>query len=358
MKQVLWNWRKTVLGVVSLVVFLAPCVDAQEDKPFWQWTPDEMKAHVKTVRGGKDLTPQQWPDGAKVAVSISFDFDTEPVWLGFQGNQSPSYMSRGEYGARRGLPRVLQLLDEQQIPATFFIPAASMVLHPDAVKTILDRPQHEIGFHSYIHENPLSLNEAQEREVYKNAMDIFMQTVGKKPVGFRSAAWDLTPATIKIVKEMGFLYDSSMMADDRPYGLISDGEDSGLVELPVEWILDDWPYFQLSWTSHHVGLRTADDVYSIWSEEFNGAYEEGSLYILVTHPQVIGHRYRIQMLERLIEYMKSMPGVWFATHEQIARYVLEQAENSGQEKNSGQPSVVSNQPEEAAHAGTTQAEGQ
>ena len=332
-------WKSWVL--ISLTVSLLLCFQsigrAQEDKPFWQWTPEEMKAHVKTVRSGKDLTPEQWPNGARVAVSISFDFDTEPVWLGYQGNRTPSYMSRGEYGARRGLPRVLDLLDEQQIPATFFIPAASMVLHPDAVKTILDRPQHEIGFHSYIHENPLSLTEAEEREVYKKAMDIFVQTVGKNPVGFRSAAWDLTPATIKIVKDMGFLYDSSMMADDRPYSLLSDGEESGLVELPVEWILDDWPYFQLSWTSQHVGLRTADDVYAIWAEEFNGAYEEGSVYILVMHPQVIGHRYRIPMLERLIEYMKSRPGVWFATHEQIARYVLEQAQPASLESKNTNP---------------------
>ncbi len=348
MKQMWSDWQKTVLVLVSLAVFSAPSVSAQQDKPFWQWTPEEMQAHVKTVRSGTDLTPAHWPNGAKVAVSISFDFDTEPVWLGFQGNQSPSYMSRGEYGARRGLPRVLDLLDTHGIPGTFFIPAASMVLHPEATKTILERPQHEIGFHSYIHENPLSLTEDQERQVYKNAMDIFMQTVGKQPVGFRSAAWDLTPATIKIVKEMGFLYDSSMMADDRPYSLVADGEDSGLIELPVEWILDDWPYFQLSWTSHHVGLRTADEVYSIWASEFDGAYAEGTTFILVTHPQVIGHRYRMQMLDRLITYIKGKPDVWFATHEQIARYVQEQAEQAGK---SSQPEKT--QPPDS---GETQAE--
>lgn len=318
------NWMKIVLVLVSCGVCWVTAA-AEQDKPLWQWTPEEMKEHVKTVRSGRDLTPEQWPEGAKVAVSISFDFDTEPVWLGFQGNRSPSYMSRGEYGARAGLPRILKLLDKHDIPATFFIPAATMVLHPAAVQTILDRPQHEIGFHSYIHESPLSLSEDQEREVYARAMDIFVETVGKRPVGFRSAAWDLTPATIKIVKDMGFLYDSSMMADDRPYSLLADGQESGLIELPVEWILDDWPYFQLSWGSQHVGLRTADEVYSIWAAEFDGAYEEGSLYMLVTHPQVIGHRYRMQMLERLVTYMKSKPGVWFATHEQIARYVQEQA---------------------------------
>jgi peptidoglycan/xylan/chitin deacetylase (PgdA/CDA1 family) len=206
----------------------------------------------------------------------------------------------------------------------------SMVLHPEQLQEILKRPQHEIAFHSYVHENPLELKEGEEREVYEKAMKIFVEKVGKKPVGFRSAAWDLTSATIRIVKEMGFLYDSSMMADDKPYTLVSEGQDTGLIELPVEWILDDWPYFQLNWGSHHVGLRNADDVYSIWSQEFDGAYAEGTTFILVMHPQVIGHRYRMRMLERLIEYMKKKPDVWFATHEQIARYVQEQVKESGQ----------------------------
>jgi peptidoglycan-N-acetylglucosamine deacetylase len=152
-------------------------------------------------------------------------------------------------------------------------------------------------------------------------MKIFEKHVGKRPVGFRSAAWDLTESTIEIVKEMGFLYESSMMADDKPYALISHGVDTGLVELPVEWILDDWPLFQISWPSGHVALRNAEDVYSIWKDEFDGAYNEGSLYILTMHPQVIGHRYRIAMLDKLITYMKTKPGVWFATHEEIARHV-------------------------------------
>ncbi|MEW6299190.1 MAG: polysaccharide deacetylase [Thermodesulfobacteriota bacterium] len=329
----MWRYeRKTrgtgcaVLVVCSLTVWVWSAGWAEEGHDaVWRWTPEQIQRHVNTVRSGRDLTPKQWPDGARVAVSLSFDFDTEPVWLGFQKQRSPSYMSRGEYGARAGMPRILALLDKYQIPATFFIPAASMVLHPKELQDILRRPRHEIGFHSYVHENPMELSEQEEREVYEKAMRIFVDKVGKRPVGFRSAAWDLTPATIRLVKEMGFLYDSSMMADDDPYTLVTDGQDTGLIELPVEWILDDWPYFQLSWATHHVGLRPADEVYAIWAAEFDGAYAEGGMFILVMHPQVIGHRYRMQMLERLIQYMRSKPGVWFATHEQIARYVQEQA---------------------------------
>jgi peptidoglycan/xylan/chitin deacetylase (PgdA/CDA1 family) len=294
--------------------------------PIWTWTPEQISKHVSIVRAGRDLTPKSWPGGAKVAVSLSFDFDTEPVWIGFQEQDSPSYMSRGEYGARAGMPRVLALLRKHDIPASFFIPAMSMELHPEVIKQLRDNPRYEIGFHSYVHENPLQLTEAEERRVYAQAMEIFVKHVGRKPVGFRSAAWDLTESTIKIVKEMGFLYESSMMADDRPYALMAAGQDTGLVELPVEWILDDWPLFQISWPSKHVAIRNAEDVLSIWRDEFDGAYEEGTIYILTMHPQVIGHRYRMQMLDKLITHMKSKPGVWFATHEEIVRYVKEQAD--------------------------------
>jgi len=292
--------------------------------PMWQLTPEQIKQQATHVQAGEDLTPDSWPEGAKVAVSLSFDFDTQAVWMGSQGTISPSYMSRGEYGARVGLPRIIALLDKHNIPASFFIPAMTMVLHPDAITNIKAKKRHEIGFHSYVHENPMKLTAAEEREVYKKALSIFVQHVGKPPAGFRSAAWDLTPSTIEIVREMGFLYESSMMADDRPYRLLENGQDTGLVEIPVEWILDDWPLFQLKWPNL-IGIRSTEEVYSIWKAEFDGAYEEGTLFSLTMHPQVIGHRYRMQMMDKLITYIKSKKHVWFATHEEIARYVLKQA---------------------------------
>jgi peptidoglycan-N-acetylglucosamine deacetylase len=317
------------LALLSLVLGGAAAAHEEDGTPqrdpIWTWTPEQIVKHVSIVRAGRDLTPKSWPGGAKVAVSLSFDFDTEPVWIGFQEQDSPSYMSRGEYGARAGMPRVLALLRKHDIPASFFIPAMSMELHPEVIKELVAEPRYEIGFHSYVHENPLQLTESEERKVYAQAMEIFVKHVGRKPVGFRSAAWDLTESTIKLVKEMGFMYESSMMADDRPYALLANGEDTGLVELPVEWILDDWPLFQISWPSKHVAIRNAEDVLSIWRDEFDVAYEEGSIYILTMHPQVIGHRYRMRMLDALVTHMKSKPGVWFATHEEIVRWVKEQA---------------------------------
>ena len=294
---------------------------ADEAEPRWRKSPAELTESIARIRAGEDLTPESWPNGAKVAVALSFDVDTELVWLADEGEESPSTMSRGEYGARVGLPRVLALLRKHDIPASFFIPAMSMELHPEIVPAIQKEPRHEIAFHSYAHENPLALSAVDERAAYEKGLAIFQEHVGRKPVGFRSAAWDLTPATIGIVESLGFTFDSSLMADDRPYRLVENGKPSRLVELPVEWILDDWPYFQLDWADGPIALRSAGDVLSIWRSEFDGAYEEGTLFLLTMHPQVIGHRYRMRMLDELVTYIKSKPGVWFATHAEIAAYV-------------------------------------
>ncbi len=311
----------TMSRSLAMLGLLAALAVNAEPVPRWQQSPDQLKAAVTKVRAGADLTPAAWPGRARVAVGLSFDVDTELVWLEDQDVQSPSTMSRGEYGARAGLPRVLALLRKHDIPATFFVPAMSMELHPEVVPLIQKDPRHEFGFHSYAHENPLKLTAVDERAAYEKGLEIFVSHAGTRPQGFRSAAWDLTPVTIDIVKSLGFTYDSSMMADDRPYRLVSEGQDAGLIELPVEWILDDWPYFQLDWGAGQVSMRNADDVFSIWRDEFDVALEEGTMFILTMHQQVIGHRYRMQMLDRLIGHMKSKPGVWFATHAQIASYV-------------------------------------
>lgn len=300
---------------------LLPAVSRAEEVPRWQKSPEDIRRAVTGIRAGRDLTPESWPGGARVAVTLSFDVDTELVWLEDAEQESPSTMSRGEYGARVGLPRVLALLVEHDIPATFFVPAMSMELHPQIIPMIRSDDRHEIGFHSYAHENPLALNSRDERAAYEKGLAIFERHVGERPSGFRSAAWDMTPSTVGIIRSLGFVYDSSLMADDRPYELVADGRPTGLVELPVEWILDDWPYFQLDWNDAQISLRNADDVFSIWRDEFDGAYDDGSLFLLTMHPQIMGHRYRLKMLERLIEHMKSKPGVWFATHADIASYV-------------------------------------
>jgi peptidoglycan/xylan/chitin deacetylase (PgdA/CDA1 family) len=184
---------------------------------------------------------------------------------------------------------------------------------------------HEVGLHGWIHERNSQLDENTERDLMRRASEALARITGRKPVGMRTPSWDYSPSTIKLAQEMGLLYDSSLMADDRPYEVTVAGTPTGVVQLPVEWILDDAPYFSMD---RFTGIRPTmnqDEVYAIWKGEFDVAYEERGLFILTMHPHISGHRNRAAMLERLVTYMKTKPGVWFATHEEIARYVRSEA---------------------------------
>ena len=318
-RQCVW----IVIYLLGVQLVFAESASAKGDQPIWKLPPEMIRDQVNSgVRAGANLKPTEWLNGAKVAVSISFDLDAEALWLGFYKQSSASYISRGAYGPRAGMPRIMALLDEHEIPATFFVPVMSMVLHPETLQQILARPRHELGFHSYVHENVIEFKGTEERETYEKALAKFTELTGKRPVGFRSGAWDLTAKTLDIVKDLGFLYDSSLMADDDPYRIVSNGVDSGIIELPIEWMLTDTPFFQGQWVNRLTPVKPTAEVFSIWSEEFDAAYRDGGMFILVLHPQVIGRRSRIEMLDRLITHMRSKPGeVWFATHEQIARHV-------------------------------------
>lgn len=311
------------LIVFFMGFFLISCSKSsnQEEDP-WQWSLEKVKSTVGKVRAGKDLTPLYWPDGAKIAVGLSFDFDAETNALRDK-IISPGIFSQGEYSARVAIPRILALLDKYRISASFFVPAVSALLHPKEIKAIMEKGRHEIGIHGWIHERNSLLSEEEERELMKKSYDTLRETTGKAPVGIRTPSWDFSLSTIKIIKELGLLYDSSLMADDRPYEILEDGEPTGVVELPVEWLLDDYPYFGFSrYTSIRPHIAPMD-VFSIWAAEFDKAYEEGTIFILTMHPKIIGHRSRIIMLEKLIQHFLSYKDVWFATHEAIARYVIQ-----------------------------------
>ncbi len=228
-------------------------------------------------------------------------------------------ISRGEYGAIDGVPRILRLLDTHQIPASFFIPAVSHLLHPQMIPTILASGRHEIGVHGWIHEHLPSVNDAAaEQDMLNRAIETLTKAIGRKPAGYRAPSWQFSRYTMQQVKDAGFLYDSSLMASDDAYEILLDKQPTGVVELPIERIVDDFPYFG---GSANGGMPSPDAVEAVFQSEFDMAYQEGGLYILTMHPHITGHRSRIAGLEKLILHMKSKPGVWFATHQQIARYV-------------------------------------
>ena len=260
-----------------------------------------------------------WSNGKKCAVVLSFCFDAESMWTGSLGVSSPTYLSRGEYGARVGVPRILSMLDKYHIPATFFIPGDTVDRHPDEVKEIHVRG-HEIGHQGYSHISPTAFEPGEEEKDLAKAVETVDKLVGVQPAGYSSPAWDLSPDTLSILKKLGFIYDSSLMANDfQPFWVKDNGKETDIVELPVSWELDDAPYFIFNFFPYLVGLSDPDKVYKIWSAEFDGAYAEGGAFILTCHPQIIGRYHRIIMLERLIQYMMGHPDVWFATGTELAQ---------------------------------------
>ena len=287
----------------------------ETDEP-WRWPESEWRQRVNQVRAGLSLRPAQWPGGTRCAVALSFDSDHETNELR-DGGRSIGRMSWGQYGSRVGVPRILELLHRHAVPATFFVPAVAALLYPDEQRQVITQG-HEIGLHGWIHELNSILPEKDERELHLRSSDTLTQITGVRPVGMRTPSWDFSPATLSIQREMGLLYDSSLMADDDPYELNQDGVPTGIVELPVEWIRDDAVYFNMNRFQALRPYTAPTAVLDIFRREFDQAYEEGGLFLLTMHPHVIGYRSRIFILEELVRHMKSKPGVWFATHRDVA----------------------------------------
>jgi peptidoglycan/xylan/chitin deacetylase (PgdA/CDA1 family) len=295
--------------------------DTHDPDAPWDWSEDYVLDAVNQVRAGRDLTPERWPNNARVAVLLSYDVDNETVMGLRTGEVSIGPLSQGQYGHRVALPRVVKLMNEEKIPATFFFPAWSLKIAPEQATLINASGLHEIAVHGWIHERNTALDAATEERLLQQATDEIEAIAGKRPVGYRAPSWNFSPDTLRIVRKMGFLYESSLMADDRPYELVQEGEATGLVELPVDWILDDAPLF------NPLGNRYMNprDVMRVWIDEFDKAWEEGTMFLLTLHPHVSGHRSRLVALEGLIKHIKAKGDVWFGTHEEAARYVRKQA---------------------------------
>lgn len=272
--------------------------------------------------------PLNLPEGKKLAVNIGADFDAHALWMGGFNLTSPSYLSRGEFGAEVGVPRLLKLFARYDIKGTWCTPTHTMSTFPKAFGSIVDAG-HEIAAHGCYHETVPSLDADQERRLMELAVKQHEKHVGVRPRGYRSPAWDFSEVTMSILEDNGFEWDSSLMGRDfqpyhpRPVTLDWEngntfGEPTHILEFPVSWFLDDFPAAEYVGGINQ-GLSSTEVIFQRWKDHFDYAYENepGGLMALTVHPQTIGRAHHIMMLERLIEYMAGHEGTWFASLSEI-----------------------------------------
>ncbi|BBX63901.1 polysaccharide deacetylase [Mycobacterium saskatchewanense] len=260
----------------------------------------------------------RFPGDNSVAVSLTFDVDAEAGWLGegAEYERRLTILSEGRYGVVRGIPRILELLGRQHIPATFFVPGYTAEHHPGLVDRLLEAG-HEVAHHGYLHLRSDKASAQSQADEIERGLEVFEQIGVPKPRGYRSTSWELTPETFELLVKFGFVYDSSCMGDDRPY--IERWGDLQILEIPVHWSLDDWPRF--GWNIDGGGnVADPDELRRTWIAEFESARAERRHTSFTMHPEVIGRPYRLAQLERVVEHIVASGDVWFARMDQVAEY--------------------------------------
>jgi len=270
------------------------------------------------------MTELRWPEGKKAAAAFTFDVDAESAVL--WGNEAAatrmSVMSHQAYGPLVGVPRILNLLERHQIRATFFVPGYTAHRWPQAVRDIV-AAGHEIAHHGYMHEQPTALTLEQEIEALDRGLDALDEVAGVRPSGYRAPMWDLSWRTPELLAQRGFLYDSSLMDADVPYELAV-GERS-LVEIPIQWALDDWEqYCYIPDVSGSGLIESPRKAREIWQLEFDALRRVGGCWVLTNHPFLTGRPSRAAELDDLMRYVTEHADVWTTSLGEIAEHVRAQ----------------------------------
>ena len=255
----------------------------------------------------------------RCSVMLGFDVDGASSAINRNPDSAnlPSLMSMREYGPSVATPRILDLLERRGIPASFYIPGYVAETHEDLTREIHARG-HEVAHHGYMHEPPATLSRTQEADVLDRGIEILERLTGERPRGYRSPSWELSEHSLELLADRGFLYDSSLMGDDVPYLVHVD--ERTIVEIPVQWELDDAPYFNYAPSlDMRPVMASPSHVYDVWSAAFEGAYHYGLAFILTMHPYIIGRPSRLRMLERLLDYIAGFDGVEFTRAADAAR---------------------------------------
>lgn len=256
-----------------------------------------------------------WPENRPFAATISFDFDAEEVWIGENPAHAnaPGVLSQGAYGAKVGVPLILDLLAQHEIRATFFVPGKDALRHPDAVRSII-AAGHEVAHHGHSHRSPTALASGEERAELESGLAA-LRELGAEVVGYRSPSWEFTDDTLDLLQEAGFDYSSNLLDDLVPYRHAQ----HDLIEVPVSWILDDAPHFWFANDTWEKTMRSTREVLEVWLPEIDGIAQIGGHVMLTMHPMLIGRPSRLAMLDEVLTHLKQQ-GAWIATTREVAAH--------------------------------------
>ena len=238
-----------------------------------------------------------WPQGRSSAFCFTVDVDAHsPLLWGLREQPASKLVGQFEqrlFGPRVGIWRLLDLLARHDIQGSFFVPAVVAETFPELLPAVVERG-HEVGLHGFFHEIVAHTSDAEFSAALDASLALFQRQVGLTPKGFRSPAWEMTPHMMAELHARG-MYDSSLSGFDNPYTL------GGVVEVPVQWAIDDAVYFKfLGGGVDHWPPSASRPVLETWTDEWETLHAEGGLFMLTVHDWISGRAHRIRLLDTLL----------------------------------------------------------
>jgi peptidoglycan-N-acetylglucosamine deacetylase len=264
-----------------------------------------------------------WPNNSKVSVCLTWDVDGESATYFRMPEYAKKHLSelhQRRYGPTVGIKKIRDLLDRSNIKGTFYIPGYIAGLYKEVVKN-LNEAGHSIGLHGYLHESLDNLTYTEEEEILLKSKEIINNLIDYEPNIYRSPSWELNRWTPELLLKNGVLCDSSLMDDESPY-LLETESGSPLLEVPIQWILDDAEYWMHTRFNREKAITDPDTVLKIWKREFDGYYKNRGCFVLTLHPFMSGRWVYMDAVEKLIDYIKQFEGVWWTTVEEVTTYCL------------------------------------
>ncbi len=265
-----------------------------------------------------------WPAGKRCAVAITVRLDGPLFWLRLDpaSRDRPKTLSIGEYGLRRGAPRLLDLLGQLGLAATWLVPGAIAEAEPTLCRAIAELG-HEVGQRGYQLEDFSALTRAEQRRVLQAAGEAISAATGSEPSGFSAPPGDVTAGTFDVLGELGYSWCSVLHGDDLP-SFVGTGGTRPLVHLPNRWELHDAPYFVFNYEPAYPPgqgrIASYDDVLASWQAEFDGYLAESGCLVLALDAQSAGTPGKADLIAELLRYFLASGQAWLATCAEIAAW--------------------------------------